>query len=188
MMNFAATNMGGVDILINNAGIQHVAPIEKFPTEKWDAIIAINLSSTFHTMRLAIPAMQNKNWGRIINIASVHGLVGSSQKAAYVAAKHGVIGLTKVTALETAESGITVNSICPGWVRTELVEKQIDLRAGSLGVDTEEAARNLLSEKQPSKQFVTPKQLGETALYLCSENAAQMTGSTLTLDGGWTAQ
>ena len=188
MMAFAAEKFGRVDILVNNAGIQHVARIENFPTEKWDAIMAINLSSAFHASRLALPAMQQANWGRIINVASVHGLVASAEKAAYVAAKHGVVGLTKVTALENATSGVTCNAICPGWVLTPLVQKQIDARAQQAGITPEAAKIALLSEKQPSLEFVTPEQLGELTAFLCSEAAAQVRGAAYTMDGGWTAQ
>lgn len=188
MMKDAEAKFGGVDILINNAGIQYTANVEDFPPEKWDAVIAINLSSVFHTTRLAIPYMRQRNWGRIINTASAHGLVASVQKAAYVAAKHGVIGLTKVTALETAETGITANAICPGWVRTELVERQIEARAKEANISIAESATRLVSDKHPSKQFVTPEQIGQTALFLCSDAASQMTGTHLSVDGGWTAQ
>jgi 3-hydroxybutyrate dehydrogenase len=188
MMSFVADKFGGVDILINNAGIQHVANIEDFPVEKWDAIIAINLTSAFHTTRLALPSMKAKNWGRIINIASAHGLVGSPQKSAYVAAKHGIVGLTKVTALETAQSGITCNAICPGWVLTPLVQKQVDARASQFGVSNEEAKKNLLAEKQPSGDFVTPEQLGALAVFLCGDAANQVRGVAWNMDGGWVAQ
>jgi 3-hydroxybutyrate dehydrogenase len=188
MMAYAEAEFGGVDILVNNAGIQHVAPVEDFPVERWDAVIAINLSSTFHTTRLALPSMKAKNWGRIINIASVHGLVASTQKAAYVAAKHGVIGLTKVTALENATTGVTCNAICPGWVLTPLVQKQVDARAAKDGVDNAEATRRLLGEKQPSLQFTTPEQLGELAVFLCSSAASNVRGVAWNVDGGWTAQ
>lgn len=188
LMADAAAEFGGVDILVNNAGIQHVAPMEDFAPEKWDQVIALNLSACFHTTRLALPYMKEKNWGRIINVASAHGLVASVNKAAYVAAKHGVLGMTKVCALETAETGITANSICPGWVRTELVEKQIEKRAAESGRTVEEEARDLLTEKQPSKEFVTPAQLGEAAIFLASDAASQMTGTSLSMDGGWTAQ
>lgn len=188
MMRFAAEQLGGVDILVNNAGIQHVANVEDFPVEKWDAIIAINLSSAFHTTRLALPAMKAKNWGRIINIASVHGLVGSAQKSAYVAAKHGIVGLTKVTALETASTGITCNAICPGWVLTPLVQKQVDARATQQNLSNEDAKKNLLMEKQPSGEFVTPEQLGELAVFLSSDAASQVRGVAWNMDGGWTAQ
>ena len=184
----AAEPLGGVDILVNNAGIQHTAPIEEFPAEKWDAIIAVNLSAAFHAIRAALPAMKRKGWGRIINTASVHGLVASVEKAGYVAAKHGLIGLTKVVALETAGSGITCNAICPGWVRTELIERQIVARADDLGVPVEEGARNILAEKQPSQQFVTVEQLGGLVTFLCSDAAEQVTGAAIPIDGGWTAQ
>lgn len=188
MMRFAAERFGTVDILVNNAGIQHVANIEDFPVEKWDAIIAINLNSAFHTTRLALPSMRAKNWGRIINVASVHGLVGSAQKSAYVAAKHGIVGFTKVTALETAHTGITCNAICPGWVLTPLVQKQVDARAAEQKLSNEEAKKSLLSEKQPSGEFVTPDQLGALALFLSSDAAAQVRGVAWNMDGGWVAQ
>ena len=188
MMDHAAKEFGGVDILVNNAGIQHVANVEDFPVERWDAIIAINLSSAFHAMRLAIPAMRAKNWGRIINIASAHGLVASAGKSAYVAAKHGVVGLTKASALELATTGVTVNAICPGWVLTPLVQKQVDARAAKDGVDNEEAKRRLLGEKQPSLQFTTPEQLGDLAVFLCSPGADNVRGVAWAVDGGWTAQ
>ena len=180
--------LGGIDILVNNAGIQHTAPIEDFPPEKWNAIIAVNLSSAFHTMHFTVPRMKKNGWGRIINIASVHGLVASACKAAYVAAKHGLVGLTKVVALETAGMGITCNAICPGWTRTELIEPQIIGRARALGVDIEAGGRDLLAEKQPSRQFVTVDELGQLALFLCSAAAGQITGSAIPIDGGWTAQ
>ena len=188
MMAFAADKFGGVDILVNNAGIQHVAPIESFAPEKWDAIIAINLTSAFHTTRLAIPQMVDKNWGRIINIASVHGLVASKDKSAYVAAKHGIVGLTKVTALELATTGVTANAICPGWVLTPLVQKQIDARAEKDKISVEQATRELLSEKEPSQQFTTPEQLGAMAVFFCSDAAANVRGQAWAHDGGWTAQ
>ncbi|MCZ4675126.1 3-hydroxybutyrate dehydrogenase [Citrobacter sedlakii] len=187
MMRYAEREFGGVDILINNAGIQHVSPIEHFPVEKWNAILAINLSSVFHTTRLALPSMRAQNWGRIINIASVHGLVASKDKAAYVAAKHGVVGFTKTTALETAQTGITCNALCPGWVLTPLVQQQIDKRIAE-GEDPSDAREALLAEKQPSRAFVTPEQLGELALFLCSEGAAQVRGAAWNMDGGWVAQ
>lgn len=180
--------LGGIDILVNNAGIQHTDLIEDFPIERWDAIIALNLSAVFHGTAAALPYMKKQGWGRIINIASAHGLVGSSNKSAYVAAKHGVVGLTKVAALENAGNGVTCNAICPGWVRTPLVEKQIEALAQKSGISIEDAAKELLTEKQPSLQFVTPKQLGGAAVFLASEAADQMTGTTLTLDGGWTAR
>ena len=188
MMAFAAEKFGGVDIMVNNAGIQHVSPIESFPTERWDAIIAINLSSAFHTTRLAIPHMKARNWGRIINIASAHGIVASVEKSAYVASKHGLVGLTKVAALELAGSGITCNAICPGWVLTPLVQKQIDEKAHDRKIKVKEAEIELLSEKQPSKQFVTPEQIGKLVAFLCSSGADQITGATQSIDGGWTAQ
>jgi 3-hydroxybutyrate dehydrogenase len=184
----AAEKFGGVDILVNNAGIQHVANIEDFPVEKWDAVIAINLSSAFHTTRLTLPKMKARNWGRIINIASAHGLVGSAQKSAYVAAKHGIIGLSKVTALETAQTGITCNAICPGWVLTPLVQKQVDARAKEGNISNEEAKKGLLAEKQPSGEFVTPEQLGALAVFLCSDAAIQVRGAAWNMDGGWVAQ
>jgi len=188
MMKFAAEKFGGVDILVNNAGIQHVANVEDFPVEKWDAIIAINLSSAFHTTRLALPSMKAKNWGRILNIASVHGLVGSAQKSAYVAAKHGIVGLTKVTALENAHGGVTCNAICPGWVLTPLVQKQVDARAAQQNISNDEAKKALLSEKQPSGDFVTPEQLGDLAIFLSSDAASQVRGVAWNMDGGWVAQ
>ena len=188
MLRFAADNFGRVDILVNNAGIQHVAPIESFPANRWDAIIAINLSSAFHTTRLALPAMRAANWGRIINIASSHGLVASPQKSAYVAAKHGIVGLTKTVALETATSGVTCNAICPGWVLTPLVQKQIDARAAEANIGTEEAQRDLLSEKQPSLQFTTPEQVAALAVFMCSPAADNVRGVAWQVDGGWTAQ
>ena len=188
MMAYAQKEFGGVDVLVNNAGIQHVAPVEDFPVERWDAIIAINLSSTFHATRLAIPSMRARNWGRVLNIASTHGLVASAQKSAYVAAKHGVVGFTKAVALETATTGITVNAICPGWVLTPLVQKQVEARAKAEGVDEAEAKRRLLAEKQPSLQFTTPEQLGELAVFLCSSAADNVRGVAWAMDGGWTAQ
>jgi 3-hydroxybutyrate dehydrogenase len=188
MMQAAAARFGKVDILVNNAGIQHVASVQDFPTERWDAVIAINLSSAFHTSRLALPAMLQANWGRIINIASAHGLVGSAQKSAYVAAKHGLVGLTKVTALETATTGVTCNAICPGWVLTPLVQKQVDAKAAALKISNEEASKLLLGEKQPSMQFTTPEELGELAVYLCGNAARNVRGVAWQVDGGWTAQ
>jgi 3-hydroxybutyrate dehydrogenase len=184
----AVKALGGIDILVNNAGIQHTDLIEDFPVERWDAIIALNLSAVFHGTAAALPHMKKQGWGRLINIASAHGLVASANKSAYVAAKHGVVGLTKVTALENAGNGVTCNAICPGWVRTALVEKQIEALAQKAGTDIETAAKELLAEKQPSLQFVTPKQLAGAAVFLSSEAADQMTGTTLTLDGGWTAR
>jgi len=188
MIAYAEQQFGGVDVLVNNAGIQYVANIEDFPVEKWDAIIAINLSSAFHTSRLVLPRMKAKNWGRIINLASTHGLVGSAQKSAYVAAKHGLVGLTKVSALETAATGVTVNAICPGWVLTPLVQKQVDARAAKDGVSNEEAKKALLADKQPSGEFVTPEELGGLAVFLCSDAARQVRGVAWNMDGGWVAQ
>ena len=188
MMKYAAAEFGRVDILVNNAGIQHVAKIQDFPVEKWDAIMAINLSSAFHTTRLALPAMQQANWGRIINVASVHGLVGSAEKSAYVAAKHGVVGLTKVTALENATTGVTCNAICPGWVLTPLVQKQVDAKAAAQGISNEEATKLLLGEKEPSQQFTTPEELGELAVFFCSAAASNVRGVAWNMDGGWAAQ
>jgi 3-hydroxybutyrate dehydrogenase len=180
--------LGGPDILVNNAGIQHVAPIEDFPPERWEAVIAINLSAVFYGMQAAIPAMRIRGWGRIISIASAHGLVASAQKAAYVAAKHGVLGLTKVAAIELAGSGITANAICPGWVLTPLVERQLAARAERDGCGLEEAKRLFLAEKQPMARFTTPEQIGALAVFLCSEAAATMTGAPVSIDGGWVAQ
>ncbi|MFN3788945.1 3-hydroxybutyrate dehydrogenase [Massilia sp.] len=188
MMRFAADKFGGVDILVNNAGIQHVATVDEFPPEKWDAIIAINLTSAFHTSRLAILGMKQKGWGRIINLASVHGLVGSSGKSAYVAAKHGLVGFTKVTALELAATGVTCNAICPGWVLTPLVQKQVDDRAARDGLSNDEAKKALLSEKQPSGEFVTPAELGALAVFFCSPAGDQVRGVAWNMDGGWAAQ
>ena len=188
MMKFAAARFGRVDILVNNAGIQHVAKVEDFPPERWDAIIAINLTSAFHTTRLAIPAMREANWGRVINIASAHGLVASAQKSAYVAAKHGIVGFTKSVALETATTGITSNAICPGWVLTQLVQKQIDDRAAREGISATQAQNDLLGEKQPSLQFTAVEQLGGLAVFLCSPAADQVRGVAWQMDGGWTAQ
>jgi 3-hydroxybutyrate dehydrogenase len=188
MMKYAAAQFGRVDILVNNAGIQHVAPVEDFPPEKWDAIIAINLSSAFHASRLALPAMKAANWGRIINIASVHGLVASAEKSAYVTAKHGLVGLTKVIALENATTGVTCNAICPGWVLTPLVQKQVDARAAANGTSNEEAKRQLLAEKEPSLQFTTPEELGQLAVFFCSPAANNVRGVAWNMDGGWAAQ
>ena len=188
MMSFAAAQFGRVDVLVNNAGIQHVARVEDFPPEKWDAVIAINLSSAFHATRLALPAMKAANWGRIINVASVHGLVASPEKSAYVAAKHGLVGLTKVTALENATTGITCNAICPGWVLTPLVQKQVDAKASANGWSNDEATRELLGEKEPSLQFTTPEELGELAVFFCSAAANNVRGVAWNMDGGWAAQ
>ena len=188
MISFAKQELGGADILVNNAGIQHTDPVEAFPKDKWDAIIGINLSSCFHSIQAALPVMRERGWGRIINIASTHGLVASRNKAAYVAAKHGLIGLTKVVALETAEENITCNAICPGWVRTPLVEAQISALAERESISHEDAARKLLAEKQPSLRFTEVEDLGAMAVFLAGDNAANMTGAILTADGGWTAQ
>jgi 3-hydroxybutyrate dehydrogenase len=188
MVRACEAEFGAVDILVNNAGIQHVASIEDFPVDRWDAIIAINLSSAFHTTRLALPGMKARNWGRVLNMASVHGLVASAQKSAYVAAKHGLIGFTKAAALECATTGITHNAICPGWVLTPLVQKQVDDRATQAGIDIEAAKRQLLAEKQPSLQFTTPAQLGELAVFLCSAAADNIRGVAWNVDGGWVAQ
>ncbi|MBB4267424.1 3-hydroxybutyrate dehydrogenase [Roseospira visakhapatnamensis] len=182
----AENDLGPVDILVNNAGIQHTDRIEDFPVEKWDAILAINLSACFHTMRASLPGMQARDWGRVVNIASAHGLVASPFKAAYVAAKHGLIGLTKVAALENAKRHVTVNAICPGWVRTPLVERQIEARAQADGLEVEEAARRLLGERQPTERFVTPEQLGEMTVFLCSEAADVTTGAAFPMDGAFT--
>jgi 3-hydroxybutyrate dehydrogenase len=188
LIEHATQELGKIDILVNNAGIQFTSPIEEFPPERWEAVIAINLSAVYYGMHYALPGMKQRGWGRLINIASAHGLVASVNKSAYVAAKHGVIGLSKVAALENAETGITSNCICPGWVLTPLVQKQIDALAERKGLSGEEAARDLLGEKQPSKRFVTPEQLGELAVFLSSDAASNMTGAALTMDGGWTAQ
>ena len=179
---------GGVDILVNNAGIQFVSPVDEFPVDKWDAIIAINLTSAFHAIRAALPGMKSRGWGRIINTASAHALVASPYKSAYVAAKHGIIGLTKVTALENATRNITCNAICPGWVRTALVEKQIAALAEKEGLETEEAARQLLAAKEPSLRFTRPEELAEAAAFLCGPGGANMTGASLAMDGGWSIQ
>jgi 3-hydroxybutyrate dehydrogenase len=187
MMALADAAFGRVDVLVNNAGIQFVSPIESFPPEKWDAILAINLTSAFHTTRLALPGMRLRGHGRIINVASAHGLVGSPFKSAYVAAKHGLLGLTKVTALETAEQGITSNAICPGYVWTPLVEKQIEDQARSHGVPREEVIRTVLLAQQPNKRFATVEEIGALAVLLASDAGASITGSALPVDGGWTA-
>ncbi len=188
MIDDADAKLGGVDILVNNAGIQHTANVEEFPAERWDAILAINLSSNFHAIAAVLPQMKKRNWGRIINIASSHGLVASVQKSAYVAAKHGVVGLTKVVALETATTGVTCNAICPGWVLTPLVQKQVDARAAQMKLSQDEAKVALLSEKTPSRQFTTPEQLGALAVFLCSAAADNIRGAALPVDGAWTAQ
>ena len=179
---------GALDVLVNNAGIQHVANIEDFPIDRWDAIIAINLSSSFHSIRAAIPGMKTRKWGRIINIASAHGLVASGQKVAYVAAKHGLVGLTKTVAIEAANDGVTCNAICPGWVLTPLVQKQVDARAKQTGQTNEQAKVALVSEKQPMHEFSKPENIGALAVFLASDAAATITGSSYSIDGGWTAQ
>ena len=184
----AETRMGGIDVLVNNAGIQYTSRLEDFPPERWDAIIAVNVSAAFHIIRRALPGMRQQAWGRIVNIASAHGLVASVEKSAYVAAKHGLVGLTKVVALETAESGITCNAICPGWVLTPLVQKQIDARAANTGATAEQASAALLAEKQPTRRFTTVDQIGGMVLFLCSDAAANLTGASLPIDGAWTAQ
>jgi 3-hydroxybutyrate dehydrogenase len=188
LIETAIKQLGRIDILVNNAGIQHVAPVQDFPEEKWEQVIAINLSAAFYGSKYALPDMQKRNWGRIINIASAHGLVASVNKAAYVSAKHGIMGLTKVTALENAQTGITVNAICPGWVLTPLVQKQIDAIAEREKIDNTAATRKLLGEKQPSQQFVTIEQLGGVAVFLCSDAASQIRGIPVSVDGGWVAQ
>ena len=187
MMEEAARRFGGVDILVNNAGIQHVSPIESFPVAKWDQILAINLSSAFHTARLALPFMRAKGWGRIVNVASAHGLVASPFKSAYVAAKHGVLGLTKTIALEAAEDGVTCSAICPGYVYTPLVEAQIEGQAKSPGIPREQVVRNVLLAQQPNKRFGTVEEIGAIALFLASDGAASITGAAIAADGGWTA-
>jgi 3-hydroxybutyrate dehydrogenase len=179
---------GSVDVLVNNAGIQHVASVEDFPAERWDAVLAVNLSSAFHTVRAALPAMRQRGWGRILNVASVHGLVASVQKAAYVAAKHGIVGLTKVIALENAARGITCNAICPGFVLTPLIEAQIEARAAKMNISRDEAVADLLREKQPSGKFTTVQDIAALAMFLCSDAAANITGAAIPIDGGWTAQ
>jgi len=187
MVEKAAAKFGAVDILVNNAGIQHVAPVDEFPVEKWDAIIAINLSSAFHTTRAALPGMKKKGWGRIVNIASAHALVASPFKAAYVSAKHGLAGLTKTVALEVAQQGITANAICPGYVRTPLVEKQIPDTAKARGISEEAVVRDVILAAQPTKHFVKVEEVAALAAYLCSDAAAAITGALLSIDGGWTA-
>ncbi|OYV00928.1 MAG: 3-hydroxybutyrate dehydrogenase [Burkholderiales bacterium PBB5] len=188
MVRACEAEFGAVDILVNNAGIQHVANVEDFPVERWDAIIAINLTSAFHTTRLALPGMKLRNWGRVLNIASVHGLVASAGKSAYVAAKHGIVGFTKSAALENATTGVTINAICPGWVLTPLVQKQVDDRAAKQGISVDEAKKQLLAEKQPSLQFTTPEQLADLAVFLCSPSADNIRGVAWNVDGGWVAQ
>jgi 3-hydroxybutyrate dehydrogenase len=188
LISATETTFGAVDILVNNAGIQHVAPVEEFPPERWDAVIAINLSSCFHTIHAALPGMRKRGWGRIVNIASAHGLVASANKSAYVAAKHGVVGLTKAVALETATTGITCNAICPGWVLTPLVQKQIDTISAREGISIAAAQGKLLAEKQPSLAFATPEDIGGIVVFLASEGARQIRGAALSIDGGWTTQ
>ena len=188
MVALAESSFGSADILVNNAGIQFTARTEAFPEDKWDAIIAINLSSAFHAMKAVLPGMQKRQFGRIINIASVHGLIASREKLAYVAAKHGIVGMTKVVALENATANITCNAICPGWVLTPLVQKQIDDRAAKENISVEQASKELLSEKQPSQRFATPEQMGAAVVFLCSDAGSSITGISLPIDGGWTAQ
>jgi 3-hydroxybutyrate dehydrogenase len=188
MVETAVERLGGVDILVNNAGIQHVAPVVDFPDARWDQVIAINLSAAFHAAKAALPHMTAKGWGRIINIASAHGLVASAEKVAYVTAKHGLIGMTKVIAIEAANSGITCNAICPGWVLTDLVKKQIEARAAAQGILYSQAHDDLLREKQPMLQYTTPEKIGGLSVFLCSEAASTMTGAALSIDGGWVAQ
>jgi len=188
MVDQSVARFGAIDILVNNAGIQHMAPVEEFPMDKWEQILAINLSSAFYGIRASLPHMRGRNWGRIINIASAHGLVASATKSAYVAAKHGLLGLTKVVALETARSPITCNAICPGWVLTPLVQKQIDDAAISSAISNDEAKARLLAEKQPSLEFATPEQIGDVAVFLCSSAGDQIRGAAISVDGGWTAQ
>lgn len=187
MMKKAAADFGGVDILVNNAGIQHVCAVEDFPTAKWDAIIAINLSSAFHTTKMAVPYMKSKGWGRIINVASAHAMVASPFKSAYVASKHGIMGFTKTVALEVAEKGVTCNAICPGYVLTPLVEKQIPDTAKARGMTIEQVKKDVLLAAQPTKQFVTTEQVAGTAIFLCSDSAASITGTNIMVEGGWTA-
>jgi len=188
MMAELAEKTGGIDILVNNAGIQHVAPVEDFPVERWDAIIAINLNAAFHTTRAALPGMKRRRWGRIVNVASAHGLVASPFKSAYVAAKHGIMGFTKTVALECAQDGVTVNAICPGYVLTPLVEKQIPDTARARGISEEEVKRNVLLAAQPTKRFVAIEEIAAITLFLCSEGAASITGSHIAAEGGWIAQ
>jgi 3-hydroxybutyrate dehydrogenase len=188
MAEAATREHGRVDIIVNNAGIQHVAPVHEFPVEKWDAVIAINLTAPFHLTRAVLPQMYERNWGRIINIASTHGLVASAEKSAYVASKHGIVGFTKAVALETATTGVTCNAICPGWVLTPLVQKQIDALAEREKLAPEDAKVRLLAEKQPSLEFTTPEQLGALAVFLCSAAAVNIRGAELPVDGGWVAR
>lgn len=188
LVSSAVETYGRLDVLVNNAGIQHTSPIESFPDAMWDKIIAIMLSAPFHLTKAALPGMQERGWGRIVNISSVHGLVASREKAAYVSAKHGLIGLTKVTALDNADKGVTANAICPGWVKTPLVAAQIEDRARKNGTSVEQETEALVGEKQPLKRFTTPEQIGDMVVFLCSDSGSSMTGSTITMDGGWTAQ
>lgn len=188
LISAARERFGAVDILVNNAGIQHIAPVEEFPEDKWDEILAVNLSAAFHATKAVLPLMRRAGWGRIINIASTHGLVASPEKCAYVAAKHGLIGLTKTTALETGRLGISVNAICPGWTRTPLAEKQVQDRAAHSGRDTLDEEIRMIAEKQAIARFTTPEQIGELAVFLCSDAAATITGAALPVDGGWVAQ
>lgn len=188
LVDDALGQFGRIDILVNNAGIQHIASIESFPAERWDSIIALNLTSAFHTIRKVLPHMRQLGWGRVINIASTHGLVGSVGKVAYVASKHGLIGLTKVVALETAGSGVTCNAVCPGWVLTPLVQNQIELRAGAERIALEDATRKVLLEKQPSGSFTTVEQIGGLVVFLCTDMASNLTGASIPVDGGWLAQ
>jgi 3-hydroxybutyrate dehydrogenase len=188
LIDEATRRLGGVDILVNNAGIQHVASIVDFPDERWDAVIAVNLSAAFHASKAALPLMITRKWGRIINIASAHGLVASAEKAAYVTAKHGLVGLTKVTAIECANQGITCNAICPGWVLTPLVQQQIEARARAAGIPVEQARDDLVREKQPMLDYTTPEKIGALAVFLCGDAASTITGAALSIDGGWVAQ
>jgi len=187
MISQAQRELGSVDILVNNAGIQHVAPVDEFPPEKWNQVIAINLTAAFHTTRAAVPLMKSKNWGRIINIASAHGLVASPFKSAYVAAKHGIVGLTKTVALETAEQGITCNAICPGWVKTPLVEKQIDAQAKARNLPPDDVVRDVILERQPTRKFVKIEEVAALAVFLAGDAAASITGASMSIDGGWVA-
>lgn len=188
MVEQGQSELGQIGILVNNAGVQFTSPVHEFPVEQWDNILAVNLSAAFHAIRAALPAMVAAKFGRVVNIASTHGLVASKEKAAYVAAKHGIVGLTKVVALETAGKGVTCNAICPGWVLTPLVEKQISDRSATAGISIAKAKQELLAEKQPSGQFVTPEQIGDFVVFLSSPAADQLTGQALAVDGGWTAQ
>jgi 3-hydroxybutyrate dehydrogenase len=188
LIEFGESSFGQVDVLVNNAGIQFVSPVEEFPDDKWDAIIAINMSSTFHAIKWVLPGMKKRGWGRVINIASAHGLVASPYKSAYVAAKHGVLGITKTVALEAAEHGVTVNAICPAYVWTPLVEKQIPDTARARGITEQQVIDEVMLKAQPTKKFVTIEQVAELACFLCGDGAASITGASLTMDGGWTAQ